>query len=473
MLNNPLIESTMSLATHSYIDKIATDFVDSQRAGVTIPIVGDGVFSYVGDDGIEKPLLSYVVDRFREEYGDDQLQSMSESDFGNRADLFALTCISHKLGNRIFEGKYKKYIDEASKADLIVMERSVLKFLHAFEFPLIVTTACFNYVEKIINRDATVKYETVNYERRGNNARPDLLENISSTKYVYHLFGSADSSRRDWVYNEDILLDFLHNLHSTDYTCKNLSEYASETRSSILLLGCGLPDWLFRFIWYPIGHSDQESRDGLWLRNDDCNPELNHFLQNIRYSPVTEVNEFLTRTTEIKESEKNHSAKSAGKHQRYDFFISYAGEDRDIAVRLYENLLSKGYVVWFDQNGESEIRWGAKYTSKFSEGINVSEHAITIITENYIRGVQDTGRGLCTETRLIKEKALRVDSENFNFVMPLIIEVRLFNNRPLSASFIENWAGFVTSIEGGLGEIFTGTSMRMTSGDNPQIPTAL
>ncbi len=136
MLNNPLIESTMSLATHSYIDKIATDFVDSQRAGVTIPIVGDGVFSYVGDDGIEKPLLSYVVDRFREEYGDDQLQSMSESDFGNRADLFALTCISHKLGNRIFEGKYKKYIDEASKADLIVMERSVLKFLHAFEFQI-------------------------------------------------------------------------------------------------------------------------------------------------------------------------------------------------------------------------------------------------------------------------------------------------------------------------------------------------
>ena len=42
---------------------------------------------------------------------------------------------------------------------------------------------------------------------------------------IYHLFGNAEDRFSDWVYNEDVLLEFLHNLHSSDHSCKNLREY--------------------------------------------------------------------------------------------------------------------------------------------------------------------------------------------------------------------------------------------------------
>lgn len=437
------------------LKELASEFLDTSDK--IIPVLGDGVMYYRDENNVSIPLLQYVVKRFRE----DNPQVLTPGN--SSSDLFTLTCFYHAIKkSTAFEGAYKRYIKEARERHMIHIDPVVLEFITTYKFPLIITTSCFSYLEEAINKNLTAnKYISVSYNPKVDNSLP-----ISNA--VYHLFGNAEEKFSDWVSNEDVLLDFLHGLHSIDFTCKNLCEYINKTKSSMMILGCGLPDWLFRFLWYSIGYPEK-NRDGYWL-NDNLNIELQHFLENISYSPVQTVDEFLTTTTKLKQSELEKEV-SSERIVEYDFFISYAGEDDLIAKRLYENLVASGYKVWYDSRGDSKIKSGQNYVKKFSEGILMSKKAITIITEHYLRGVQDTRRPLCDETRLIKQKALdylKDDKDNY-FCIPVLIDGRTFNNKKLTTSAVEEWAGYVSSVEGGLDVLFKNMNMEITDENNPQL----
>lgn len=455
------------------LDIIASDFVDSQRSGSTIPVIGDGVFLYKESETSSIPVLDYVVNRFREDFQVRYPELFSSLDPNREADLYTLTCISHVIKKNVFKGKYIKYIDEAMKMDRIAMDPDVLDFLIAFNFPVIVTTCCFRYPEACINKVSKRKYQEVNYDRKGQNVEPDFFNLLESGGIIYHLFGSVDS-RRDWVYDEEEMLEFLHSLHSSDdYSCVNLSRYTSTEKSSILILGCGLPDWLFRFIWYTIGRAQKDESTGLWLRSENCNLELDLFLKNIGYKTIPTIKDFLRKATGIMNLQNCEKSKPTLPLNKYDFFISYAGEDRAIAEKLYSHLQSRGYTVWFDMRGVGEIKWGSKYLADIAEGISLSDHAITIITENYFRGLREIGRGLYKETVEIMAKAKKVDTRIFHFCMPLIIKNRMYYGKEITPALVEDCSRYVGVGERPLSELFTGTSMKTTSADNPEIPLVL
>lgn len=107
----------------------------------------------------------------------------------------------------------------------------------------------------------------------------------------------------------------------------------------MMILGCDLSDWLFRFLWYRMGYPEKE-RTGYWL-NNNLNIELSYFLKNISYSSINTVNEFLTKTTALKRKEIAEEI-IYDKLDQYDLFISYAGEDEKIAKKLYENIQAMG-----------------------------------------------------------------------------------------------------------------------------------
>lgn len=450
------------------LDTIANEFVDSQMAGKTIPVIGDGVFVYKESETSTIPVLDYVVKRFREEYEETYPDLFSSIDPERSADLFTLTCISNKIPGQIFKSKYIRYIQDAMKDGRISMDQDVLNFLIAFEFPVIITTSCFSYPEICINKISKIKYKGIVYNRKGKN-KDDLSETLNSSRIIYHLFGLAEP-RFDWVYDEKVLLEFLHSLHSTDYSCENLTNYASEEKSSILILGCGLPDWLFRFLWYIIGSEYKDDRIGYWLRSDTCNPELNFFLSQIRYSPIHTIKDFLIKTTDKMNSEKSNEPEGTSIPDKFDFFISYAGEDKKIAEKLYTYLMNRGDIrVWYDKDGDGKIKCGDKYEVEFSKGIERSEHAIPIITENYLSALSDKDRGLYKELRLIKAKAKNVDTESYHFCLPLIIEDRTFLGTKITPAQLEQWARHNGIDNSPLSDLFTGTSMWTTSGDNPEI----
>lgn len=63
------------------------------------------------------------------------------------------------------------------------------------------------------------------------------------------------------------------------------------------------------------------------------------------------------------------------------FFLSYASEAREYAVRLKEHLVHQTYTVWFDLQ---DIDWGDNITDRLDEGIIHSFNGIIVISPNYL-----------------------------------------------------------------------------------------
>ena len=68
--------------------------------------------------------------------------------------------------------------------------------------------------------------------------------------------------------------------------------------------------------------------------------------------------------------------------KEFDFFISYASEDKSsIARPLYEALRSRGAEVWFDKR---ELSVGDSLRKKIEQGLKQSRYGITIISKTYM-----------------------------------------------------------------------------------------
>jgi len=66
---------------------------------------------------------------------------------------------------------------------------------------------------------------------------------------------------------------------------------------------------------------------------------------------------------------------------QYDFFISHASEDKDSFVRpLAENLISKGYTIWYD---EMSLSVGDSLVENISNGIKKSLYGIIVLSKSF------------------------------------------------------------------------------------------
>lgn len=67
---------------------------------------------------------------------------------------------------------------------------------------------------------------------------------------------------------------------------------------------------------------------------------------------------------------------------RFDFFISYASEDRDVAEALEKLLNARGYKVWRDRG---QLTLGDSLTVKINEGLAASTFGIVILSVAFLR----------------------------------------------------------------------------------------
>ena len=67
---------------------------------------------------------------------------------------------------------------------------------------------------------------------------------------------------------------------------------------------------------------------------------------------------------------------------RFDFFISYASEDRDVAEDIDKSLSDKGFKVWRDRG---QLTLGDSLTAKINEGLSTSRFGIVIISRAFLR----------------------------------------------------------------------------------------
>jgi len=66
----------------------------------------------------------------------------------------------------------------------------------------------------------------------------------------------------------------------------------------------------------------------------------------------------------------------------FDFFISYASEDREVAEVLDKSLSARGYKVWRDRG---QLTLGDSLTAKINEGLGASRFGIVIISNAFLR----------------------------------------------------------------------------------------
>lgn len=337
------------------------------------------------------------------------------------------------------------YIEEGIKERSIFLKKDVKDFLNTAKFEVVATTCPFPILEKELT------YIDSAYNVCSFSPASPKREMVIPT--IYKIFGDCNKDV-EFVLREDELLKFLHYLNRCDssYKCslaKYMEDKGGDGDKSLGLLmpiGCNnLPNWLFRFLWYPFSYKcltlpigiDQEScQGGIWHKHSS-DEDFFKFLRKSRFKTVSKSTEKLNEnnsdedpvlnilTEKIQNIDRNileevRKIKVIGKDD-WDIFISYASEDFDIAESVY-NILTKDCKknVWFD---DRRIKPGDLYWEAIHYGIKHSRKFIFIITESYLNKAINESSGVKEELKRIKYHFLRkrIDGRS-GYSFPIIID---------------------------------------------------
>lgn len=420
------------MITNNKHRKIVDNLIEMKD--VVVPILGDDIF-YVSKNGKEcQSIHEYLLDCFVSEYGD---KGMSEEDKTVivKGYYYGLSKLERFFPSD-FETDYRCYIRNARKNGWIGIDPTVSDFLDIFHFPLIITTTAFDFLEEILSKG---RYSSITYSPSSTNT----VRIESSKPTIYHIFGTI-SDGGQWVYDEDKLLVFLHSLHDTDTASASLKQYIDSKNCRLLALGCNLPDWLFRFLWYPIksGSIDSKQKKGYWINSRENSESFNDFLDNIKFYSSNEVNEILSLAVEELRAQET-SQTNLEESVQYDAFISYASEDKPIAQAIFDILTRQGYTVWFDKDGTGKIEAGSNYMKRILSGIERSNHYVPIITGNFINKVLNPESNLKKEVDLVRSHYNSFAIKPERYSVPIIIEGSTFNDEIITSSFVEGMTRFI------------------------------
>lgn len=419
---------------------IINDMVKKRNS--IVPIIGDDVLVYKGKDSSEEiPFQEFILREFQKKYphvevSDSDIVSMKERGY------YGLALMSQYYERRFLDD-FMDFVNE--NRSCIKLKDEVLDFLVTFNFPIIITTVCFDIIEQQL-RGRIEDYKSIWYKlNKENNTLP--------SRCVYHIFGQAKDGAK-WVSDEDLLLTFLLSHNHKEYGAIGLTDFLKENDKKLFVLGCNLPNWLFRFLWQPtqVGRtSNLKTTQGYWINKEKPEDSFENFLMKKNFSADEQVKEILVDATKLlkeellREAEERSSQIDAQEH--FDVFISYASEDRLIANTIFEALKNNNVKAWFDDRGKGEITPGSPYWEKIKNGIKHSAHFMPIITGNWMHKLTSTS-SLKDETNMVRDwltECKKGDSTTrlkANYSIPVIIKDSSYNGVTITEGYIEQVAGF-------------------------------
>jgi hypothetical protein len=419
------------MTTNQKHKKIVENLIEMKD--VVVPILGEDIF-FVSKNGTDRNSIhQYLLECFISEYGDNGL-TMEDKAIIVKESYYGLSKLERFFSSD-FETDYRCYIRNAKKNGWIHIDETVAAFLEVFRFPLIITTTAFDFLEEMLPMG---RYNAITYSPNSTNAV--RIETSKTT--IYHIFGTISDGGR-WVYDEDKLLEFLHSLHDADTTATSLKQYIDSKNCRLLAIGCNLPDWLFRFLWYPIksGSIDNKQKKGYWINARENTESFNDFLDNIKFYSSTEVTDILALAVhEMQAQESNQS--TVEEMAIYDAFISYASEDKPIVQKIFDILTHQGYKIWFDKDGSGKIEAGSNYMKRIESGIERSNHYIPIITGNFINKVLNPESNLKKEVDLVRNHFNSLPIKPERYSIPIIIDGSSFNDEIITSSLVEGMTRF-------------------------------
>lgn len=253
-----------------------------------IPLVGEEVFLVqTGDSAVS--LQSFIVDSFIQTFTNHLNQPINKQDIDQMktGGYFGISLLRNYLNisQTDFAYHYSSIVGNAQKQ--IVIHPTVQNYIQTIHPHIIITTSPFNILDEIFSDYYTLWFY------------PDSEKNFKdiSEPTICHIFGRAGLPNVQCVLGEEELLTFLHawnNKHSID------SDFMNQFKGQgMLVLGCdAFPDWIFRFLWYPLGNNSNgkgfllEEKNGLLSQNDDSNEDnlsFLKFLHRINYDRSTKM----------------------------------------------------------------------------------------------------------------------------------------------------------------------------------------
>lgn len=390
-----------------------------KNSSYIIPLISDDMF-IVEHEGKKTPLLSFIVDCFAKDnpnsITEDELRIMKESGY------YGLTLLSQKYSKRYIP-RYQGYIQKYRNN--IKLKPTIKEFLNIVKSPLIITTSAFEIIEKELDEHYKSMWYTI---EKSDNTPID-----GSTPVVYHLFGNGEEVATDWVSNEKSLLKFLHFLHDSKYNPENLANYIN--KKCLLILGGLIPNWIFRFMWYPLISEDasryptgERGAGGYWLSSyDDDN--FDNFLNQICFASVPEMEDVISEVTAL--IKKGRASVTDDNSQKpYDIFISYASHDEKTAINIKNYLQEKHKLrVWFD-NSTGRVKEGGNYWTRIENGLKTSRYIMPIVTTQFLQRflmcstLGKEPEGLVKEINMAKEwfdNSERAQNRDNVYSLPIII----------------------------------------------------
>lgn len=413
---------------------IINDMVKKRNS--IVPVIGEDTVVYQDPDtGKEIPFQEFILQGFQKKYPHVEVSKSDIASMKERG-YYGLSLMS-QYNERQFFNNIMDFVND--NRPCIKLKNEVLDFLVTFNFPIIITTICFDIIEQQL-KGKIEKYDSIWYR-----LNKDNKTSLDNKRCVYHIFGQAKDCSK-WVYDEDCLLTFLLSHNDKDYGATGLTDYLKEKR--LFILGCNLPNWLFRFLWQPTQVDKKDSfisPQGYWINEKKPEDSFEYFLKKKDFSADEQVKEILVDATKLLKEKLAREAKERSSmidtEEHFDVFISYASEDRQIATAIFEALKNMNVKVWFDDRGKGEITPGQKYWERIENGIKHSAHFMSVITGNW--------REKMTSTSSLKEETFKAHNwlnecgkpDSFvrlkDYSIPVVIEGSMHNGVIITDTNIE------------------------------------
>ena len=269
------------------------------------------------------------------------------------------------------------------------IEPSLMRMLQTKCFRIVLATSIDPYLEIAMEKVwGKGGFDVVQIENAQQSFKQVTLDEFGVLRpTLCYVFGKVDVnkslSENRFVLSEN---DAMEKISSWFENHRNNSFLKYVSTSRLISVGCKFDDWMFRFFWYLLRGRVSTEADGqvaVEIKNDD---RLKQYLENekVKVFPnarlfMNETADYINKATDM----DNMPRKENG------VFISYAHEDRHIALRLFDKLSTAGVNVWID---EENLEGGDRYKPRIQKAIAtckifmpvLSSQVKTDITDNMV-----------------------------------------------------------------------------------------
>lgn len=306
----------------------------------------------------------------------------------------------------------------------------LIEKLALLPFPLIINSTPDNRIVRYLkeqNKDVLESF----YNYRGNkeNLEWEYLYDSYLKPFVFSLYGSIKDPR-SLVITEDDLLEFLIAIIEKNPPLPaSITSVIQDENISFLFLGFGFKSWYLRILLYVLLGKKERMYDSVALEDFSFFPSHKRKLTNTFYKKLYNitfdedlklsdfVSELIKKYNELKDSDKKVSPSPANINtiSNPKVFICHASEDKEYALKLYENLELKGIRPWLDKKS---LLAGDQWDKQIKNEIKNIDYFLVLnsksLTNKFI-GYVNMEINLALETQLRYRGGIR-------FIIPIIID---------------------------------------------------